>query len=384
MLEKQSEPDFFQTIVAWQAVKGRHSLPWQNTRDPYRVWLSEIMLQQTQVSAVLGYYEKFIERFPSVFILAQAQQDDVLAAWSGLGYYSRARNLHLCAQRVVAEWAGHFPPHSETLAQLPGIGPSTAAAIAAFCFGERVSIFDGNVKRVLARYHGFDEDLSQKSAEKKLMTLAQCKVTMPSDADIATAVNTSRPNGETGCDAMSDMARYTQGLMDLGATVCTRHQPACADCPLAGRCEALRSGNQLTLPFKSRRTQRSTVRWWLLVLRLPGGRVWLAQRPATGIWARMYCFPVFNDRSELDAVVSRFNPAAIEVPVPVTHALTHRDLILQPVVASLPDEGAKWDADLLNTVFGGAGQWVQPGCAVAVGVPAPVSRWLAQWGESTG
>ena len=130
------------------------------------------------------------------------------------------------------------------------------------------------------------EDLSQKSAEKKLMVLAQCKVTMPSDADIATAVNTSRPNGETGCDAMSDMARYTQGLMDLGATVCTRHQPACADCPLAGRCEALRSGNQLTLPFKSRRTQRSTVRWWLLVLRLPGGRVWLAQRPATGNLAR--------------------------------------------------------------------------------------------------
>lgn len=364
-----SPPDFFQTVIAWQALHGRHSLPWQHTRDPYRVWLSEIMLQQTQVSAVLGYFDRFVARFPDVRALAQAHQDEVLAAWSGLGYYSRARNLHACAQKVVSECGGRFPASSQALMALPGIGPSTAAAIAAFCFGEPVSIFDGNVRRVLARYHGFAADLSQASAEKQLMALAQAKVPRADGSAMSTA------------SQASDMARYTQGLMDLGATVCTRHQPACADCPLAGQCVALATGQQRVLPFKSRRTQRSAVAWWLLVLRQPGGQLWLTQRPAAGIWARMYCFPTYTGRSGLDAALAAFSPVATEELEPVTHVLTHRDLVLQPVLAQLDGAGVERASACLaaQCLDGQGGQWVQPGEVVPGGLPVPVSRWLAQW-----
>ena len=165
-------PSFAERVLEWQRVHGRHHLPWQNTRDPYRVWLSEIMLQQTQVATVLGYYERFLQRFPDVAVLAAAPLDDVLALWSGLGYYSRARNLHRCAQAVVAEHGGAFPNSSAQLATLPGIGRSTAAAIAAFCFGERVAILDGNVRRVLARALAFDGDLADARAERELWQAA--------------------------------------------------------------------------------------------------------------------------------------------------------------------------------------------------------------------
>src|SRR5690349_16259112 len=160
-------------VIAWQRTHGRHDLPWQRTRDPYRVWLSEIMLQQTQVSTVLAYYERFLARFPDVAALAAAPLDEVLALWSGLGYYSRARNLHRCAQAVMAQHGGRFPASSEVLATLPGIGRSTAAAIAAFCFGERAAILDGNVKRVLTRALGFAGDLSQSGAERELWAKAE-------------------------------------------------------------------------------------------------------------------------------------------------------------------------------------------------------------------
>src|SRR5436190_18768646 len=192
---------FADRVIAWQRTHGRHTLPWQNTRDPYRVWLSEIMLQQTQVATVLGYYERFLQRFPDVHALAAASIDDVFALWSGLGYYSRARNLHRCAQKVVAEHGGRFPPTSAALAELPGIGRSTAAAIAAFCFGERVAILDGNVKRVLTRVLAFDGDLAEARAERELWTEA------------------------TALLPLHDIAAYTQGLMDLGATVCAARAP---------------------------------------------------------------------------------------------------------------------------------------------------------------
>jgi A/G-specific adenine glycosylase len=182
-------------LVAWQRVSGRSHLPWQNTRDPYRVWLSEVMLQQTQVGTVLGYYERFMARYPDVAALAAAPFDDVLALWSGLGYYSRARNLHRCAQAVVTVYGGCFPPSASALAELPGIGRSTAAAIAAFCFGERVAILDGNVKRVLSRVLAYGEDLARSSAERELW--AQAQTLLPAES--------------------ADMPAYTQGLMDLGA-----------------------------------------------------------------------------------------------------------------------------------------------------------------------
>ncbi|MBA2723118.1 MAG: A/G-specific adenine glycosylase, partial [Methylibium sp.] len=207
-------------VTIWQREHGRHGLPWQRERDPYRVWLSEIMLQQTQVTTVLAYYARFLERFPDVAALAAATPDDVLAAWSGLGYYSRARNLHRCAQVVMAEHRGRFPASAEQLATLPGIGRSTAAAIAAFCFDERAAILDGNVKRVLTRVLGNGCDLAVATHERALWRQA-CEL-LPHDG--------------------ADMPAYTQGLMDLGATVCLVRRPNCLACPLQSLCIAQREG----------------------------------------------------------------------------------------------------------------------------------------------
>lgn len=206
---------FAQRLVRWQATHGRHDLPWQQRRDPYAVWLSEIMLQQTQVSTVRSYFARFIDRFAQVADLAAAHEDEVLALWSGLGYYSRARNLHRCAQQVMAHFGGEFPRNAGQLQTLPGIGPSTAAAIASFCFGERISILDGNVRRVLTRYIGFGADLAQMANERALWAHAQSL--LPEQAEV-------QANPRV-------MAAYTQGLMDLGATVCTPLRPRCGRAP---------------------------------------------------------------------------------------------------------------------------------------------------------
>ena len=229
---------FAPALVQWQRRDGRHGLPWQGTRDPYRVWLSEIMLQQTQVSTVLGYYPRFLDRFPDVHALAAASEDEVMSMWSGLGYYSRARNLHRCARTVVSEHGGSFPATSSVLATLPGIGDSTAAAIAAFCHGERVSIADGNVRRVLSRLLAFEGDLSQARAQRELWQLAQSLLPEHPSAD--------------------DMVAYTQGLMDLGAGVCTLRQPACERCPVAGLCEARRSRHHRPVPGEDEAGRTST------------------------------------------------------------------------------------------------------------------------------
>ena len=173
MTKKNILNDFGNRVVAWQKKHGRHDLPWQNTQDPYAVWLSEIMLQQTQVVTVRDYFARFMQRFPTVIDLAKAHEDEVLGLWSGLGYYSRARNLHKAAQQVVALHGGHFPKDAQTLQTLPGIGPSTAAAVASLCFGEAVAILDGNVKRVLTRYLGYSADLSESKHERALWQLAQ-------------------------------------------------------------------------------------------------------------------------------------------------------------------------------------------------------------------
>lgn len=343
----------FAAVVQWQAVHGRHGLPWQGSPDPYRVWLSEIMLQQTQVSTVSRYYPVFLARFPDVTALAQADVDEVLSLWSGLGYYSRARNLHQCAKRVVSDYAGAFPARSDVLARLPGIGPSTAAAIAAFCFGERTSIFDGNVKRVMARFLGFGEDLSGSAASQRLLALTQAMV--PTDA------------------AGSDMGVYTQGLMDLGATLCTRSRPACLACPLAEGCVARRTGQQAVLPLKTRRVKRQTLSLYLLVVRKPDGSVGLERRPAEGIWASLWCFPEFSDRSLLSRVLGVLPmPSVTDWPV-VRHALTHRELVLHPVVCEVAHN---WEPP--GSKHAGAWQWVAPGQPVQGGIPVPVRSLLAQ------
>ncbi|MDZ7857494.1 A/G-specific adenine glycosylase [Sphaerotilus sp.] len=335
------------TLVAWQRTHGRHALPWQNTRDPYRVWLSEIMLQQTQVAAVLRYYARFLERFPDVHSLAAAPLDDVLALWSGLGYYSRARNLHRCAQTVVNAHGGVFPPSAAVLAELPGIGRSTAAAIAAFCHEERVAILDGNVKRVLSRALAFDGDLAQPAQERLLWQHATAL--LPADR--------------------TDMPAYTQGLMDLGATVCARGKPDCLLCPWSGLCAARASGRMTDYPVRTRKLKRSRRENWCLWLQTPDA-VWLQQRPGSGIWAGLWSLPMFDDVSALQAVVGVAAQRVVALPGFV-HVLTHLDWTLHPHRLEL----AQPEADGVAAALGD-GRWWPRDQLDRIGLPAPFGRLL--------
>jgi A/G-specific adenine glycosylase len=338
-------------VVRWQEAHGRHGLPWQNTRDPYRVWLSEIMLQQTQVSAVLEYFPRFLARFPDVATLASAPQDDVLALWAGLGYYSRARNLLKCAQHVMSDHGGKFPSTAEGLQTLPGIGRSTAAAIASFCYGERAAILDGNVKRVLTRVLAFESDLSVPAHERQLWS--QATDLLPSD------------------DLLRSMPRYTQGLMDLGATVCLARNPSCLLCPLREICAGHRAGNALRYPVKTRKLKRTSESWWLLWATDIQGRVWLERRPDSGVWAGLFCMPVFTDRMALMArlplvaVEHSPNDEAEELPA-VLHVLTHKDLHLHPVCVRWTHPSAP----------GLHGEWVEPARLAALGLPAPIRKFM--------
>ena len=339
-----TRPGLAARVIAWQRRHGRHGLPWQGTRDPYRVWLSEVMLQQTQVATVLEYYPRFLARFASVQALAAASLDDVLALWSGLGYYSRARNLHRCAAELVNRHGGAFPAHSEALARLPGIGRSTAAAIAVFCFGERVAILDGNVKRVLTRVLGFDGDLALGAEEKRLWTLAEAL--LPAHG----------------------VAGYTQGLMDLGATVCLARQPLCSLCPLAAECAARAAGTPESFPVKSRGSKRGVRSNALLWLRRQE-QVWLVQRPLRGVWAGLWSLPEFASVDALAELSAQWPGRGTWLP-PIAHALTHFDWTLQTLDWRLPAR-AKVPALLPE------GRWVTIAAALEMGLPAPVRRLLA-------
>lgn len=355
-------PTLARLVVAWQRQHGRHDLPWQREREPYRVWLSEIMLQQTQVSTVLGYYARFLQRFPTVADVARAELDEVLALWAGLGYYSRARHLHRCARVVMSEHGGVFPRTAAELATLPGIGPSTAAAIAAFCFGERAAILDGNVKRVLSRALGYGGDLAQARYERELWAAA-CAL-LP--------------------EAPGDMPAYTQGLMDLGATVCVRRNPACGACPLGDGCVAASEGQAEAYPIKTRKLQRrQRESWWLWLEH--HGCVWLQQRPATGVWAGLWSLPLFDTEAQLSEaldVLKAQRPCLIEPQPMIDHALTHFDWRLHPVRVSWPEAGAAV-GDLAGFAEGnaggcfGAGLWVPRDRLAQHGLPAPLKRLLA-------
>ncbi len=349
-------PSLAARVVRWQRQHGRHGLPWQGTRDPYRVWLSEVMLQQTQVTTVLDYYGRFLQRFPSVVELAAAPLDDVLALWSGLGYYSRARNLHRCAQTVVDEHAGQFPNSSQALQALPGIGRSTAAAIAAFCFGERVAILDGNVKRVLARALGFEGDLAVARELDRLWELAQ------------------------GLLPQQGVEAYTQGLMDLGATVCSARGPDCARCPLATTCVAKARGEPQRFPVKTRKLKRSHRENAVLLLchgqrhgqshgQRQLWRVLLVQRPPTGVWAGLWALPEYPSVAELDALSAHWPGQGEWLPT-VHHVLTHLDWDLHPL---------RWDWAAKPAPPSGLvaqGRWCSLDEALALGLPAPVRKLL--------
>jgi A/G-specific adenine glycosylase len=301
--------DFAQRLIAWQKTHGRHDLPWQNTRDPYAIWVSEIMLQQTQVSAVIPYYRRFMARFPDISSLAGADEDHVLEHWSGLGYYSRARNLHAAAKQIMSQHEGRFPQQVELIEALPGIGRSTAAAIASFAFGQRHAILDGNVKRVLARCFGIDGWPGQPGVEKRMWTLAE----------------TLLP--EKGMEA------YTQGIMDLGATLCARSKPACPACPYVDVCVAHAESRVAELPTpKPRKTipEKKTV----MLLLLSGNEILLEKRPPTGIWGGLWSLPEIDAETDaLKAVRERFGlqaPILLAPMTPFSHTFSHFRLEITP------------------------------------------------------
>jgi len=346
--------EFSEKIVRWQRTHGRNSLPWQNTGDPYRVWLSEIMLQQTQVATVLVYYNRFLARFPAIGDLAAATQDEVLALWSGLGYYSRARNLHQCAQDIIKLHGGRFPESAQGLQTLPGIGRSTAAAIASFCFGERVAILDGNVKRVLARLLAFSADLAKGGNERSLW-------------DQATGLLPRQ-------DLAASMPPYTQGLMDLGATICTARRPRCLLCPVQAMCQGFASGDAEKYPVKTRKLIRGNQAMSLLWAKRPDGAIWLEKRPGAGIWGGLYCLPAFRSDDELKAQLPDAVQDRLEALPGFVHALTHKDLHLTPWVA-----GFHADEPMPRTIASETrpAAWFSRASLPNLGLPAPIRKLLA-------
>jgi A/G-specific adenine glycosylase len=327
---------FARKLVRWQARHGRHGLPWQRTRDPYRIWLSEVMLQQTQVATVIPYYRRFLARFPSVKALARAPLDDVLKLWSGLGYYARARNLHAAARAVVTLHRGRFPRTREALESLPGLGRSTAAAVVVFAFGEREAILDGNVKRVLARHFAVRGYPGEQRVQKRLWALAEAEL------------------------PARDIEAYTQGLMDLGAEVCTRKRPACTECPLSGTCRSYAGGKPEALP-EARPRKTPPTRSTSMMLLLHQGEVLLEKRPPTGVWGGLWCLPEIEAGSKAFAGEKR-------LPV-LRHEFTHFRLDITPVLCFVDSRSPR--------VTEPGQVWLPVEDAIGAAVPAPVRRLLA-------
>ena len=333
--------DFARKLVVWQRRHGRHGLPWQGTRDPYRIWLSEIMLQQTQVAAAVPYYERFLARFPDIASLARASEEEVLELWSGLGYYARGRNLRLAAREIARQ--GRFPDTIDEILALPGIGPSTAAAIAAFAFGRRAAILDGNVKRLLARCFGVEGEKPQWVLAKKLLP--------------ARGIET-----------------YTQALMDLGATVCTRTNPACERCPVAKECVARRSGriHELPAPHRKKPLPTRIATWFVL---LHQGSVLLERRPSMGIWGGLWAFPEGPEGNTRSFCKTKFSCEIAKVqrmPV-IEHGFTHFRLNVRPIRCSVGKILARAEAP--------GRIWLDVDDAIRAAVPAPVRKLLLEFSE---
>ncbi|MGE5088126.1 MAG: A/G-specific adenine glycosylase [Candidatus Levyibacteriota bacterium] len=353
---------FAQRLIDWQRIHGRRDLPWQGTRDAYRIWLSEIMLQQTQVATVLPYYARFVAEFPDVAVLARAPLARVLERWSGLGYYRRAHHLHAAARAVVDRHGGRFPTDAATLATLPGIGRSTAAAIAAFASGERGAILDGNVKRVLARHRGVDGWAGTPAVEAKLWRIAEALL-----PGAAPARGSPLPANPAEADAI---ATYTQALMDLGATLCTRARPRCDACPVATDCVALREGRVDALPAP--RPRKPLPRRELRVLLLErDGRILLEQRPPLGIWAGLWSLPELSVDADPSAyVVGRFGAEAgtADALPPIVHGFTHYTLTMHPMRIPV----TRWPAQVQLPGV----EWFARDAAIAAAVPAPIRKLL--------
>ncbi|HET9692823.1 MAG TPA: A/G-specific adenine glycosylase, partial [Steroidobacteraceae bacterium] len=303
--------EFAPALLHWYEREGRKDLPWQRNRTPYRVWISEIMLQQTQVATVAGYYERFVARFPDVRQLAAAPLDEVLHLWSGLGYYARARNLHRAAQAIVQRHGGEFPATLEAVLALPGIGRSTAGAILALARGERHAILDGNVKRVLARYFAVEGYPGDPAVAKQLWALAEA------------------------CTPADRADAYTQGIMDLGATICTRANPACLLCPVHAGCVARATNRQHALPASRPHRLRPRREAWLVLARR-GSKMLLEKRPPTGVWGGLWGFPEFPTRAHALQWCSEHlaSPSGARTGDALHHAFSHFDYEMKPILVS--------------------------------------------------
>lgn len=348
---------FSTAVLDWFQEHGRKHLPWQQDINAYRVWLSEVMLQQTQVNTVIPYFETFTRKFPTVTELAAAPLDEVLHLWTGLGYYARARNLHACAKQVVAEHGGDFPQSAAALAALPGIGPSTAGAICSITWNRPTAILDGNVKRVLARFHAVDGWPGQSTVAKRLWSLAEEHTPSAHNAD------------------------YSQAMMDLGATLCTRSRPQCAACPLQDPCVARAQGNPEQYPGKKPKKVMPVKRVQMLMLQNARGEILLEQRPPQGIWGGLWSFPeLAPDADPLDYSLDHYSlgrfspddggPAVLaETWSSYRHTFSHYHLDITPVWLQVADasQGIMADDRLI---------WYNSQQPANVGLAAPVKRLL--------
>lgn len=351
-MKRPAPEDFADRLLAWYRRAGRRDLPWQRDPTAYRVWISEIMLQQTRVGTVIPYYERFMERFPDVRALGAAALDEVLHLWSGLGYYARGRNLHRAARLVCERHGGCFPTDFDAVAALPGVGPSTAGAILALSAGQRHAILDGNVKRVLARRFAVPGWPGTGAVARRLWSLAE------------------------RCTPYRDVAAYTQAIMDLGATVCTRTRPACAQCPVAGDCDAYRLGQVDRFPAPRPRRELPERHARMLILTDPAGDVLLLRRPPTGIWGGLWGFPELPEGERAGPWCRRRLGLAIDTPregPAFTHTFTHFRLRITPLYAC-----AQRDTD--GAVEEGGALWYNTRKPPPGGFAAPVRRLLAAAG----
>jgi A/G-specific adenine glycosylase len=342
------------SVLNWYDQNGRKNLPWQKGKTAYRVWVSEIMLQQTQVTTVIPYFERFITRFPTVAELAAAPQDEVLHLWTGLGYYARARNLHKTAQQVMAQWAGELPQQPDQLETLPGIGRSTAAAIASSVFNTHAAILDGNVKRVLSRFFALQQWPGDTAATAQLWKWSEALTPVQRVAD------------------------YNQVMMDLGAMVCTRSKPKCELCPLQVQCLAYQTEQTASLPKSKPKKDKPVKSTCLLMLQAPDGRVALQQRPGVGIWGGLFSFPEFTDAEALENSVSHYPVERIEPWRSFRHTFSHYHLDIEPIRV--------WLRDWPNEVQNSNQLWYNPALMnnneQEIGLPAPIKTLLLKLADS--
>lgn len=343
---------FSTRIIQWYDNFGRKQLPWQQNKTPYKVWISEIMLQQTQVATVIPYFEKFIARFPDIETLAKAEQDEVLHHWTGLGYYARARNLHKAAQTMLEKFDGEFPTDFDEVLALPGIGRSTAGAVLSLSLGLNFAILDGNVKRVLARHGAIEGWPGKKAVEQSLWQMTE---------ELTPA---------------KDIQKYNQAMMDIGATVCTRSKPNCAACPVAIDCKAQLSGRQTEFPGKKPKKAIPEKSAWLLVLE-QDQHVHLEKRPPAGIWGGLWCFPQFNTRKELDTYIvdKQLKVNSQQDLLGFRHTFSHFHLDIQPVLVRVSEFSDNQIMEQAATV------WYNLPHPPKVGLAAATERVLADLGS---